>query len=111
VNGAIYNRSGLDLTKLVQHGRRKGTLLNFTGAQNLSRPEDVLELECDILVPAALENQITLENAKRIKAKIVAEAANGPTTPKAEEILLKKGIFIIPDIFLNAGGVTVSYFE
>ena len=111
VNAAIYDPNGLDITKLVQHRKRKGTLLNFRGTQNLSRPEDVLELDCDILVPAALENQITLGNAKRIKARIIAEAANGPTTPKAEQILLKKGVFIIPDIFLNAGGVTVSYFE
>ena len=111
VNGAIYDPNGLDITKLVQHRKRKGTLLNFRATQNLSWPEDVLELDCDILVPAALENQITLGNAKRIKARIIAEAANGPTTPKAEQILLKKGVFIIPDIFLNAGGVTVSYFE
>ncbi len=111
ISGGIYSLQGLDISKLVKHRAQRGTLLNFAGARNLSRPEQILELDCDILVPAALENQITLENAKRIRAKIVAEAANGPTTPRAEEILLKKGVLIIPDIYLNAGGVTVSYFE
>jgi len=111
ITGAIYNLQGLDIAKLAQHRAQRKTLLNFAGSRNLSRPEALLELDCDILVPAALENQITLANAKRIRAKAVAEAANGPTTPLAEEILLKKGVLIIPDIYLNAGGVTVSYFE
>lgn len=111
ITGAIYNLQGLDIARLMQHRQQRKTLLNFTGARNLSRAEELLELDCDILVPAALENQITLANAKRIRAKVVAEAANGPTTPLAEEILLKKGVLIIPDIYLNAGGVTVSYFE
>jgi len=83
----------------------------FPGARDLKGPGDVLEIECDILIPAALENQITLENADRVKAKMIAEAANGPTTIGADEKLLKRGVMIIPDIYLNAGGVTVSYFE
>jgi len=111
ITGAIHNPDGLSIAKLAQHRVRHKTLLNFSGARNLSRPEELLELDCDVLVPAALENQITLANAKRIRARVVAEAANGPTTPLAEEILLKKGVLIIPDIYLNAGGVTVSYFE
>lgn len=111
ITGAIYNLQGLDIARLMQHRTQRKMLLNFTGARNLSRAEELLELDCDILVPAALENQITLANAKRIRAKVVAEAANGPTTPLAEEILLKKGVLVIPDIYLNAGGVTVSYFE
>jgi glutamate dehydrogenase/leucine dehydrogenase len=85
-------------------------VLNFPGAENISN-EDVLETPCDVLIPAALENQITARNAERINARIVAEAANGPTTPEADEILYKRGIFMIPDILCNAGGVTVSYFE
>jgi glutamate dehydrogenase (NAD(P)+) len=111
VTGAIYSLQGLNISKLAQHRMQRKTLLNFGGARNLDRAEELLELDCDILVPAALENQTTLANAKRIRAKVVAEAANGPTTPLAEEILLKRGILIIPDIYLNAGGVTVSYFE
>jgi glutamate dehydrogenase (NAD(P)+) len=96
---------------LLKHRRETGSILNFPGATNLARREDGLELECDILIPAALENQITAENAARIKARIVAEAANGPTTSEAEAILLQRGVMIIPDVYLNAGGVTVSYFE
>ena len=111
VNGSIHDPKGLNIKKLSKHRARTGSILHFRGAQTSNDPQAVLELECDILVPAALENQITLDNAKKIKAKIVAEAANGPTTVKAEEILLRRGIFIIPDIYLNAGGVTVSYFE
>ncbi|MFQ6618563.1 MAG: Glu/Leu/Phe/Val dehydrogenase [Fidelibacterota bacterium] len=110
-NGGIYNEKGLNVNEVARHKRRTGSILNFPGAVNLKNPSDCLEIECDILIPAALENQITLRNANRIKTRILAEAANGPTTPAAEEILLKKGIFIVPDIFLNAGGVTVSYFE
>ncbi len=109
--GAIYNPAGLDLDAVVKHRRETGSILNFPGAANLLRREDALELDCDILIPAALENQITSENAPRIKARIVAEAANGPTTASAEKILLEKGVVVIPDIYLNAGGVTVSYFE
>ena len=88
-----------------------GSLLGFPGATNLARREDALELDCDILIPAALERQITAENAPRIKAKIVVEAANGPTTTEADEILAQRGIMVIPDVYVNAGGVTVSYFE
>ena len=109
--GAIYNPDGLDYHAVWLHRQKTKSILNFTGATNLKTSGDALELECDILVPAALENQIHVDNAANIKAKIIAEAANGPVTPGAEEILTKKGVLIIPDIFLNAGGVTVSYFE
>lgn len=109
--GAIYNANGLDLEAVMKHRKEAGSLLNFPGATNLNSREEALELECDILIPAALENQITEENAGRVRAKILAEAANGPTTAAAAEILRSKGVLIIPDIYLNAGGVTVSYFE
>src|SRR4029453_5890936 len=109
--GAIHRRQGLDLEAVVKHQKATGSILNFPGATNITPTNRALELECDILIPAALENQITGENAPRIKAKIVAEAANGPTTADAAKILLDRGVLIIPDIFLNAGGVTVSYFE
>jgi glutamate dehydrogenase (NAD(P)+) len=109
--GAITSEKGLDVEAVMKHRRETGSILDFPGATNLPTREAGLELECDILIPAALENQITEENAPRIKAKIVAEAANGPTTAAAENILLEKGVMVIPDIYLNAGGVTVSYFE
>ncbi|HXC69617.1 MAG TPA: Glu/Leu/Phe/Val dehydrogenase [Pyrinomonadaceae bacterium] len=109
--GAIYNANGLDVDAVMKHRKETGSLLNFPGATNLNSREEALELECDILIPAALENQITEENAGRVKARILAEAANGPTTAAAAEILRRKGVLIIPDIYLNAGGVTVSYFE
>ncbi|HEX8138236.1 MAG TPA: Glu/Leu/Phe/Val dehydrogenase [Pyrinomonadaceae bacterium] len=109
--GAIYNPRGLDLEAVMKHRKETGSLLNFPGATNLGSREEALELECDILIPAALENQITEGNAPRVQARIVAEAANGPVTAEAEEILLRKGVLVIPDIYLNAGGVTVSYFE
>ncbi len=109
--GAIFSENGLDLESVMKHRKETGSLLDFAGAKNLASREAALELECDILIPAALENQITEENAPRIKAKIVAEAANGPTTAAAEDILSAKNIMVIPDIYLNAGGVTVSYFE
>jgi glutamate dehydrogenase (NAD(P)+) len=113
VEGAIYNPNGIDIHKLLKHRKETGSILGFPGAQDLDKEDrtKVLEMECDILVPAALENQITLENADKIKAKIIAEAANGPITSSAEEVLLKAGKLIIPDLYLNAGGVTVSYFE
>ena len=111
VDGSIYSPNGLDIGKLAEYREREGSILHFPGAKTSRNPKAVLGFECDILIPAALENQITLENARKVKAKIVAEAANGPTTVRAEEVLLKRGIFVIPDIFLNAGGVTVSYFE
>ncbi len=111
--GAIYNPKGIDIFALLKHRKETGSILNFPGCKNFKQKQrnKVLEMPCDILVPAALENQITKENAPRIKAKIIGEAANGPITSEAEKILLKKGVLIIPDVFLNAGGVTVSYFE
>ncbi len=110
-DGAIYNPEGLDVAAVQKHRQESGSILNFPKAKNFSASKEALEYECDILVPAALERQITDENAPRIKAKIIAEGANGPVTAEAEEILKKKGVLIIPDMFLNAGGVTVSYFE
>ncbi len=109
--GAIANPGGLDLEAVMKHRKESGSLLNFPGAKNLAKPLDGLEIPCDILVPAALELQITAENAPRIQARLIAEGANGPTTPEADAILHQRGIFVIPDIYINAGGVTVSYFE
>jgi glutamate dehydrogenase (NAD(P)+) len=109
--GGIYRPDGLDVDAVVKHQKESGSILNFPGARNITPTNRALELPCDILIPAALENQLTAENAPRVKAKIVAEAANGPTTAEAERILLDRGVLIIPDIYLNAGGVTVSYFE
>jgi glutamate dehydrogenase (NAD(P)+) len=106
----IHNGDGLDPLKVLAHKERTGSVKGFPGTDTITN-EKLLELPCDILVPAALENQIHLGNADRIKAKIVAEAANGPTTPGADEILHKNGVFFVPDILANAGGVTVSYFE
>lgn len=109
--GAVYNPDGIDIHKLIAHRKITGSILNFEGAKNMESRGAGLELPCDILIPAALENQITGENASRIQAKIIAEGANGPVSADAEEILLAKGIVIIPDMYINAGGVTVSYFE
>jgi glutamate dehydrogenase (NAD(P)+) len=109
--GAIKNYNGLDVEQVFAHRKRTGSILNFPGAENFDKTADALEMECDILIPAALENVINAENADRIKAKIIGEAANGPLTPEADEILNPKGILIVPDMYLNAGGVTVSYFE
>lgn len=111
--GAIYDPTGngLDAEAVLKHRKETGSILDFPGAKNITNSSEALELECDILIPAALENVIHEKNADKIKAKIIAEAANGPVTHKAEEILLKKGVVIIPDVYLNAGGVTVSYFE
>ncbi|KUK99036.1 MAG: Glutamate dehydrogenase, partial [Parcubacteria bacterium 32_520] len=108
----VFNANGLDPLALYHHKQETGTVSDFSrnGTEPLSN-EDLLQLECDILVPAALEEVLNEDNAPNIKAKIIAEAANGPTTPEADEILNKKGIFIIPDILANAGGVVVSYFE
>ena len=108
--GGIHAPTGLDISKVIAWKQEHGTVQGFPGAKDVTNPE-VLEVECDILIPAALENQITIHNADNIKAKLVAEAANGPTDPEADQILWKKGIFMIPDILCNAGGVTVSYFE
>ncbi len=109
--GAIYNAAGLNEEEVFQHRKKTGSILNFSGATNLKKSGDALELECDILIPAALENVIDKNNAPNIKAKIIGEAANGPLTPEADDILAAKGVLVIPDMYLNAGGVTVSYFE
>jgi len=108
--GGIRNADGLDIDRVIAWKREHGTVRGFPGAQEISNAE-VLETDCEILIPAALENQITASNAHRIRARILAEAANGPTTPEADEILTGNGVFLIPDILCNAGGVTVSYFE
>jgi len=108
--GGIYNVGGLDPAKVSAWKQEHGTVVGFPSSDEVTNQE-ILEIECDILVPAALENQITRHNAPRIRAKVVAEAANGPTTPEADEILTDRGVFLIPDILCNAGGVTVSYFE
>jgi glutamate dehydrogenase (NAD(P)+) len=109
--GAIYNADGLNEEDVFQHRKQTGSILNFPGATNLAKNTDALELDCDILIPAALENVINGENAPKIKAKIIGEAANGPCTPEADEIFIQRGILCVPDMYLNAGGVTVSYFE
>ena len=108
--GGVHNPRGIDPLRAMRYKERAGTVVGMPGASRISNDE-LLTLKCDILIPAALENVITLHNADQIKAKIVAEAGNGPTTPHADEILSRKGIFVIPDILANAGGVTVSYFE
>jgi glutamate dehydrogenase (NAD(P)+) len=109
--GSIYSANGIDVEKLMAFRKETGSIIGFPGTEHIGDASAALELECDILVPAALENQITLVNADRIKAKIIAEAANGPITADADPILLKKNIMILPDFYINAGGVTVSYFE
>lgn len=109
--GAIVNENGLNEEEVFQHRKKNKSILNFSGAKNINKSSDALELECDILIPAALENVINAGNADRIKAKIIGEAANGPLSPEADEVFIKKGILVIPDMYLNAGGVTVSYFE
>ena len=108
--GGIFNPKGLDPHAVLEHKTRTGSVKGYEGADAVTN-EELLELDCELLVPAALENQITGENAPRIMAKIIAEAANGPTTPAADRILYERGVFIVPDILANAGGVTVSYFE
>ena len=108
--GGVFNPRGIDPLKAFRYKERSGTVVGMPGASRISN-DDLLTLKCDILVPAALENVITLHNADQIKAKIVAEGANGPTTPHADEVLARKNIFVLPDVLANAGGVTVSYFE
>jgi len=108
--GGIHNPKGIDPNKVDAYKRETGTVVGFPGSEKVSNSE-LLELDCDILIPAAIENQIGEHNAPRIKAKLLAEAANGPTSPEADRILYDKGVFLIPDILCNAGGVTVSYFE
>jgi glutamate dehydrogenase (NAD(P)+) len=110
VFGSIYNPRGIDVHDLVAHVKKTRTVTDYPGVERVGNKE-LLELECDILVPAALENQITAENAPRIRPRILAEGANGPTTPEADAILFENGVFVVPDILANAGGVTVSYFE
>jgi glutamate dehydrogenase (NAD(P)+) len=109
--GSIYSETGLDVEAVFQHRKKTGSILNFPGATNFAKNTDALEAPCDILIPAALENVINGSNADKIQAKIVGEAANGPLTPDADDILNKKGVLVVPDMYLNAGGVTVSYFE
>jgi len=109
--GAIYNKDGIDMHELLKFRKETGSIVGFPGSETLPTREAALELECDILIPAALENVITAENAARVKAKVIAEAANGPISADGEKILLERGIVVIPDMYINAGGVTVSYFE
>jgi glutamate dehydrogenase (NAD(P)+) len=109
--GAIANPKGLDLEAVVRHRKGTGRITGFPGAMDLPSSAAALELDCDVLVPAALENVLTRQNADRVRARCVAEAANGPTTADAEAILRSRGVLVIPDMYLNAGGVTVSYFE
>ncbi len=110
VYGSIYNPHGLDIEKLGKHFSETGTVTKYKDADSIEN-KDLLELKCDVLIPAALEGQIREDNAEKIKAKIIVEAANGPTTNEADNILKQKGIYVVPDILANAGGVTVSYFE
>jgi len=110
VQGGVYNPEGLSPTGLHAHELEAGTIAGYEGGEPVTN-EELLELDCDVLIPAAIEGQITSENAERVKAAVIVEAANGPTTPGADEILKDRGILIVPDILANAGGVTVSYFE
>ena len=109
-DGGLYNSNGIDIHALEEHRKQRGTVVGFAGAESID-PQELITLECDILIPAATENVITSRNAERIRARIVCEGANGPTTAVADEILADKGIFVVPDILANAGGVTASYFE
>ena len=108
--GTVYQDSGLDLAALQAHVQRQGSVLDFAGAQAVSQ-DSFWDVDCDILIPAALEQQITASNAHRIRARLVIEGANGPTTPQADDILHERGVLVLPDVIANAGGVTVSYFE
>jgi glutamate dehydrogenase (NAD(P)+) len=109
VKGAVHNPAGMDVERLLDHATSTGSVAGFAGGKTLT--ESIVEYDCDILIPAALENQITHANADRVKAKIVAEGANGPTTHEADQVLTQRKVFVIPDILCNSGGVTVSYFE
>jgi glutamate dehydrogenase/leucine dehydrogenase len=108
--GCIYNRNGLDIPKLMMHKERTGSVVDFPASEPIT-PAELMALDCEILIPAALENAITADNAQSVRARVIAEAANGPLTPEGDRILDDKGVFVIPDILCNAGGVTVSYFE
>jgi glutamate dehydrogenase (NAD(P)+) len=110
LDGGLYKKDGIDLEALWEFRQRNGTIHGFTGAETYD-PAELLLADCDILIPAATENQITSQNADRVKCKILAEGANGPTTAAADDILAEKKVFVIPDILANAGGVTTSYFE
>jgi len=110
INGAIFNKKGFNIPDIIDYVDKNGTLINYPKAEKISN-EALLELSCDLLVPAAKEDQITSHNAKKLKCKIIAEGANGPTSANADRVLQDKGILVIPDILANAGGVTVSYFE
>jgi glutamate dehydrogenase (NAD(P)+) len=110
VGGGIYNRNGIDIAALMEFRQRSGSIHGFPGAERTNESE-LLTADCEILIPAATENQITSHNVERLKCKILAEGANGPTTSAADEVLAEKGVFVIPDILCNAGGVTTSYFE
>ena len=110
-DAALYNRDGIDIGQLREFRDETGSVRSFPGAETLADPDAIWDIECDILIPAAMENQVTLANVERIRTKVLAEAANGPTTPGAERVLLDRGVQIIPDLYLNSGGVTVSYFE
>jgi glutamate dehydrogenase (NAD(P)+) len=110
VDGAVYNANGLDIPALMEHKKETGSILGFASGEDMDRDE-AMYLQCDVLVPAAKENVITSQNAHRIRARILCEGANGPTTAVADSILAESGVFVIPDILANAGGVTVSYFE
>ena len=110
-DGAVYNENGLNEEEVFQFKKKNGTIKNYEGGKHVNTSEEALELECDILIPAALENVINGNNAPRIKAKIIGEGANGPLTPDADEVFAQKGTLVVPDMYLNAGGVTVSYFE
>ena len=107
--GGVHNQKGLDIEKLAQHKEKTGSVVNFTGGKNIEN--DILSQESDVLVLAALENSVTLENAEKIKAQLVVELANGPITADGDDILSRSGIIVVPDILANAGGVVVSYFE
>jgi len=111
IDGTVYNPKGLDVHKLHEHFLKHRGVKGFKDAEYLPSSKDVIELKCDVLIPAAMENQITKENVAKVKAKMVLEVANGPTTPEADAILAEKGVMLLPDFLANAGGVTVSYFE
>ncbi|MGZ8557353.1 MAG: Glu/Leu/Phe/Val family dehydrogenase, partial [Chitinophagaceae bacterium] len=110
-DGGVYNQDGLDLEDVFHFRKDTGSIINYKNGKHFGQKEELLEMDCDILIPAALENVIDKNNAPRVKAGIIGEAANGPLTPDADEIFIKKGILVVPDMYLNAGGVTVSYFE
>jgi len=110
VQGGVYNPEGLNPEGLIRHQHDTGSVVGYEGGQTVTNQE-LLEMDCDVLIPAAIEGQLTARNADRVKASMIVEAANGPTTPEADDIFHERGILVVPDILANAGGVTVSYFE